>query len=155
MKKSILLKILIDILILFYILGLLGLILNIPLRKCIMSPIKICITDWNLFYWSIAFISLVAYLSFLKSLYHLRKIVKLLNHKPLSVTIIENLKITGNYFCITGINYFLVIIFLWLYQAVESGEVIIGYDMDLIPPLFIFIIGMLFTKASSLDFPKN
>lgn len=151
MKKAILLKLLIDILIFFSIIGLLGLAINMPLKKCIMSPIKICIADWNIFYWFIAIISLTAYLFFLKSLYHLRKIAKLLAHESFSNRIIENLKKSGTYFCITGIIYFLVINFLWLYLAIETGEVVIGYDMDLIPPLFIIIIGLLFRKASRFD----
>jgi len=151
MKKSVILKLLIDILILFSIVGLIGLLISIPLKKCIMSPIKICIADWNLFYWFIAIIGLTGYLFFLKSLYHLRKMAKPLDNASFSNTLINNLKKSGTYFCITGIIYSLVIIFLWLYSAIETGEVVIGYDMDLISPLFIIIIGLLFRKASSLN----
>lgn len=154
MKKSVLLKLLINILILFSIIGLLGLVINIPLKKCIMSPIKICIADWNLFYWFIAIISLIAYLFFLKSLYHLRKVANLLVNEPFS-DIINHLKKSGTCFCITGIIYSLIIIFLWAYLAIETGLVEIGYDMDLIPPLFLIIIGVLFRKTSSLSFKSH
>ena len=154
MKKSVLLKLLINVLILFSIIGLLGLAINIPLKKCIMSPIKICIADWNLFYWFIAIIGLTAYLFFLKSLYHLRKLATLLDNESFS-DIINHLKKSGTCFCYTGIIYSFVIIFLWVYLANETGEFVIGYDMDLIPPLFLIIIGILFRKISSLNFKSH
>jgi len=154
MKKSVLLKLLINVLILFSIIGLLGLAINIPLKKCIMSPIKICIADWNLFYWFIAIIGLTAYLFFLKSLYHLRKMATLLDNESFS-DIINHLKKFGTCICVTGIIYSFVIIFLWVYLAIETGLVEIGFDMDLIPPLFLIIIGVVFRKISSLNFKSH
>lgn len=149
MKKTSLLKLLINILILMSILVLVGLLINIPLRKCIMSPIKICIVDWNIFYWVIAIIGLSAYFFFIKSLYHLRKIAELLDNESLSDKI-NHFKKSGTCFYATGIIYSTVIILLWTYQAIETGKTEVGYDMDLIPPLFLIIIGLFFRKISSL-----
>ncbi|TBN00912.1 hypothetical protein EYD45_13895 [Hyunsoonleella flava] len=154
MKKSVLLKLLINVLILFSIIGLLGLAINIPLKKCIMSPIKICIADWNLFYWFIAIIGLTACSFFLKSLYHLRRTAILLDNESFS-DIINHLKKSGTCFFVTGIIYSFVIILLWAYLAIETGVVEIGYDMDLIPPLFLIIIGIIFRKISSLSFKSQ
>lgn len=154
MKKSILLRLLINTLIIFSIIGLLGLVISIPIKKCIMSPINICIADWNLFYWFIAIIGLTAYLFFLKSLYHLRKIAKQLANESFS-NITNHLKKSGTSFCVTGIIYSLIIIFLWVYLANETGEISIGYDMDLIPPLFLIIIGVFFRKVPSLSLKSH
>lgn len=148
MKKSFLLNSLINILIFLYIIGLIGLIILIPLKKCIISPIKICIVDWNIFYWFIAVISVFALLSFLKSLFHLRKIVKLQAKESSSNVIDKNLIKCGTGFITSGIIYFSIVILLWIYNAIETEAFEIGFEMDLVPPLFIIVIGMFFKMQS-------
>lgn len=155
MKKSFLLNSLINILIFLYIIGLVGLIIVIPLKKCIISPIKICIVDWNIFYWFIAVISVSALLCFLKSLFHLRKIVKLQAKESSSSIIDKNLIKCGIGFITSGIIYFSIVILLWIYKAIETGQIAIGYEMDLVPPLFIIVVGMFFKMQSKSSPNKN
>lgn len=157
MKKPFLFKVLIDILIFLYFIGLIGLVIAIPLKKCIISPVKICIVDWTLFYWFIAIISIIAYVIFLKGLYHLRKVARFLTSKKyFSKIIITNLKKSGNLFLLTGTLYFSIIIALWINRLIEEKIFEIGYDMDLIGPLFLIIIGIFFIiQSKTLLLAKN
>jgi len=144
MKKITLFKILLDVLCFFFLLWFIAFIAIVPTGKTTFNHITIAIENWNLFYWSISIVSLITFIIFIRGLYYLRKVVRLLSKKYFSDINITNSKKVGVHFLIAGVLYSSIIIILWLNKSIKTGEFEIGTDMDLIAPLTLMIIGVFF-----------
>lgn len=156
MTKPIFFKTLVDILYFLHFIGLIGLIFILPFGIVEINQENVNVEDWNLFYWLVAIIGLGAYVIFLRGLYYLRKMARfLLSKKYFSEKIITNLKKSGNHFLLTGIISLILLVILWL-NKLNAGRLEIGYDTNLIVPLFLMIIGMFFIiQSNTLALAKN
>jgi len=149
MKKTILFKTLIDILYFLHLIGLLGMIFILPFGIVNINQVNMNVEDWSLFFWIIAIVSFSTYIIFLRGLYYLRKMTRfLLSKKYFSELIISNLKKSGTHFLLTGILSLFVIILLWISKLYE-GKLELVYDINLMIPLFLMIIGMFFRLSSN------
>ena len=150
MKKAILFKTLVNILYILHFIGLTGIIFIVPFGTVNINQVNINIEDWNLFYWLISIVSLIAYIVFLRGLYYLRKMARfLLSNKYFSDSIIQNLKKSGNHFLCTGIISFTLLVAMWI-SKLSGGKFELIYDNNLLIPLFLTIIGMFFIIQSNV-----
>ena len=78
MKKAILFKTLVDIIYILHFVGLIGILFVIPFGTVNINQVNVNVEDWNLFYWFVFIVSLVAYMVFLRGLYYLRKMARFL-----------------------------------------------------------------------------
>lgn len=143
MKKSLLLKTLLNGLCFLCLLWLTP-VLMVLKGKTTINNIDIDIYHWNLFEWFVSILAVISSIFFLRGLFLLRKSVNILVTDYLSESNIENSNKTGFSFFVSGAVYFFVILILWLHEVISSKEIIIGYDMDLLVPLVIVIIGVFF-----------
>ncbi len=148
MKKITLFKMLLDILCFFFLLWFIAFIAIVPTGKTTFNHLTIDIENWNLFYWSISIASLITSIIFMRGLYYLRKVARLLAEKYFSDINIINSKKVGVHFLLAGALYSSIIVILWLKESIETGEFEIGTDMDLIAPLTLMIIGVFFIIQS-------
>lgn len=146
MKKTVLFKNLVDILYILHFIGLIGILFILPFANININEVDI--QDWNLFHWLIILLSLITYIIFLRGLYFLRRIAKflLLNHY-FSENVIEHLKKSGNYFLLTGILSFVILLGLGI-SKLSINKLYLVYNSDIIIPLFLTIIGLFFIIQS-------
>jgi len=156
MRKAILFKTLVDIIYILHFLGFLGVLFTIPFGVININQVNSQLGEWNLFFWLITFISFIAYLIFLRGLYFLRKMARfLLSNKYFSVNIIHNLKKSGNHFLYTGIISFILVIAIWI-SKLYGNQFELIYDINLLIPLFLTIIGMFFIiQSNTLNLAKG
>ena len=156
MKKTILFKTLVDVLYFFHFFGLLGVFFILPFGVVTINQVEMNVEDWSFFFWTLAVVSLVAYIIFLRGLFYLRKMARfLLSNKYFSEQIIINLKKSGTYFLFTGILSFILIFLVWISKLTED-EFKLVYDINFIIPLFLIIIGMFFIiQSKTLFLAKN
>lgn len=156
MKKAILFKTLVDILYILHFIGFFGIIFIIPFGTVNINQVNINVEDWNLFYWLVFMVSLVAYIIFLRGLYYLRKMARfLLSNKYFSDSIIQNLQKSGNNFLYTGIISFTLFAAMWI-SKLAGGKFELIYDNNLLIPLFLTIIGMFFIiQSNALNLAKG
>jgi len=156
MEKTILFKTLVDILYILHFIGLIVVIFIIPFGVVKIYQVNVNVEDLSLFYWLISIVSLIAYIIFLRGLYYLRKMARfLLSNKCFSNKIIKNLKKSGNHFLVTGIITFTLFVALWL-KKLFRGKIELIYDINLIVPLFLTIIGLFFIiQSNTLDLAKH
>lgn len=156
MAKTILFKTLVDILYILHFFGLIGIIFIIPFGTVNINQVDIKVEDWNLLYWLVFIVSLLAYIIFLRGLYYLRKMARfLLSNKYFSDNIIQNLNKSGNHFLYTGIISFILFAALWISKLV-GGKFKLIYDNNLLIPLFLTIIGMFFIiQSKTLNMAKG
>ncbi len=156
MKKEILFKTLVDIIYILHFMGLVGIALNIPYGVININQVNMNVMDWNIFHWLIFIISLIAYIIFLRGLYFLRKMSRfLLSNRYFSKKIIHNLKKSGKYFLQTGIILFVLYFVPYVYRFC-GGEIELMYEINLLIPLFLTMIGLFFTiQSDSLILAKN
>jgi hypothetical protein len=128
----------------------------LPFAIVNIHQVHVNVEDWCLFYCLISVTSFITYIIFLRGLYHLKKMAKLLlTNKYFSEKIIEYLKRSGNYFLLTGIISFALFFVLWL-NKLYGGKFELIYDRDLLIPLFLTIIGMFFMiQSNTLVLAKN
>lgn len=156
MKRINLFKILLDILFSIYSVWLIPIIFNIPNGKTTINHVNFDMESWDTFSWFIAIISLLCYFFILRGLHFLRKLTEILSDKSFSDIHITNSKNVGYLFLLSGILLFIIIILLWLNRSLSTGIYEIGYDMDLIAPLTLLIIGMFFNiQTKNIILAKN
>ena len=139
-----------------YLIWLIPFITIVPYGKTSINNVTIDIENWNLFYWLLAITALTTYVIFLKGLYFLRKVARILSDKHFSDMNIIHSKKAGIHFLLAGGLYFLIIVFLWLNRSITTGVIEIGTDMDLIAPLSLTIIGVFFIiQSKNLSLAKS
>lgn len=151
MKNNILFKTLVDIL--FFLQGFAfpGFLLLMPLGASSSYNVYINfdVETWNLIHWGCLILSLIIYIVFLRGLYFLRKIARLLLAKRyFTNNYIQKLKITGIHFLISGILYAVLLVGIWMSKLFD-GMLTFKYDTNVITPLFITIIGLFFILQSN------
>jgi len=145
MKKINLFKTLLDILIFLFLIWVTPWLFYVfPYERTTLGSVTIDIESWSLFFWFLAIIGLIAYLVFLRGLYFLRKVAKVFSEQYFSDGNISNSKKAGIHFLLAGTLYFSIIMILWLNRLIDLGQFEIGYDMDIITPLTLMIIGVFF-----------
>lgn len=155
MKRSVLFKSLVDILYFLLIVGFLGSIFTIALSKFDIYDINFKTENFGFFYWSILIINLITYLIFLRGLFFLRKVARiLLSGKYFNQNIIVNLKKSGVHFLLTGIISSLVLLLSWL-SKINLGKMEFVFDSNLISTLFLAIIGLFFIIQSHTLYLAN
>jgi len=151
MKNSILFKTLIDIFYFIHLSGLILIVICLPFGVINPSIVKIQGINpehFGFIHWALLFITVIAYIIFLRGLFYLRKVARFLLSKGyFTETVILNLKKTGTHFISTGIVYFIIILSLLL-LTLSKGKIEIGYDFNLLAALFVTIIGLFFTMFS-------
>ena len=156
MKKTILFKTLVDILFVLHIVGLFGILLILPFGVFNFNEVNVETANWSIFNWLILLGGFSAYIVFLKGLYFLRKIARnLLSNKYFSLVVINNIKKSGTHFLLTGILSLGILILLW-FSKLFHGKLEFGYDLNLMIPFFLMIIGLfLIIQSNSLFIAKG
>ncbi len=156
MKKEILFKTLVDVIYIFHFMGLVEILFIIPYGVVNINQVDIRVEDWNLFHWIVFVVSLGGYIIFLRGLYYLRKMAKfLLSNKYFSEKIIDNLKKSGNHFLLAGVILLGLHIVLLIYK-IYGEKIELIYEINLLIPLFLTMIGLFFTiQSDSLILAKN
>jgi len=145
MKKNNVFKTLLDILVFIFLIGTIStIIFIIRVGRFTINHVIIDVENWNLFFWFIAVVSLLTYIIFLRGLYFLRKIAKIVSVQYFSDINISNSKKVGIHFLLSGILYFFIIVILWINRLIDLGQFEIGTDFDIIVPLTLMIIGVFF-----------
>jgi len=79
----------------------------------------------------------------------------LLTHKYFSKQIIRSLKISGTHFLLAGVMFMVIMILGWIGKLSE-GLLEFVYDVNLMVPLFLMIIGLFFIiQSEALLVAKN
>ena len=156
MKKSFLFKSLVDYLYFLNIGGFLLLLIFIPFGLVESIQINGSDEDWSVLVVSISCISVLTYIVFLRGVYYLRKMARhLLTNKYFSKQIIKSLKTSGTHFLLAGIMFIIIMILGWIGKLSE-GHFELVYDVNLMIPLFLMIIGLFFIiQSETLLLPKN
>ena len=156
MKKSFLFKSLVDYLYFLNIGGFLLLLIFIPFGLVESIQINGSDEDWSVLVVSISCISVLTYIVFLRGVYYLRKMARhLLTNKYFSKQIIKSLKTSGTHFLLAGIMFIIIMILGWIGKLSE-GHFELVYDVNLMIPLFLMIIGLFFIiQSETLLLAKN
>jgi len=156
MTKPLLFKSLVDILYFLHVIGLLGILIIIPLGVVNINQVNMDVKDWSSLSFSIAIISVSAYIIFLRGLYFLRKMAGfLVSNKYFSELIIKRLKKSGVHFSLAGILSLVIIFLAWIGKLYD-GKLELIYDLNLMIPLFLMIIGLFFIiQSEALLVAKN
>ena len=156
MKKSFLFKSLVDYLYFLNIGGFLLLLIFIPFGLVESIQINGSDEDWSVLVVSISCISVLTYIVFLRGVYYLRNMARhLLTHKYFSKQIIRSLKISGTHFLSAGVMFMVIMILGWIGKLSE-GHFELVYDVNLMIPLFLMIIGLFFIiQSETLLLAKN
>jgi len=149
MKKIKLFKTLLDILVFIFSIGVIStVVFIIRVGRFTINHVIIDVENWSFFYWFIAIVSLMSYIIFLRGLYFLRKIAKVVSEQYFSDINVSNSKKVGTHFLLAGILYLFIIVILWINRLIDLGQFEIGTDFDLISPLTLIIIGVFFMIQS-------
>lgn len=156
MKKSFLFKSLVDYLYFLNIGGFFLLLIFIPFGLVESIQINESDEDWSVLVVSISCISVLTYIVFLRGVYYLRKMARhLLTNKYFSKQIIKSLKTSGTHFLLAGIMFIIIMILGWIGKLSE-GHFELVYDVNLMIPLFLMIIGLFFIiQSETLLLAKN
>ena len=156
MKKSFLFKSLVDYLYFLNIGGFLLLLIFIPFGLVESNQINGSDEDWSILVVSISCISVITCIIFLRGVYYLRKMARhLLANKYFSKQTIKNLKISGTHFSLAGILSLVIIFLAWIGKLYD-GKLELIYDLNLMIPLFLLIIGLFFIiQSEALLVAKN
>ena len=159
MKSNRLFKILLDILCFIYLTWLIAPIIFIINVGGVTINHDIVVKDienWDFYNWFIAVVSLLTYIIFLRGLYFLRKVARVLPYQYFSDINISNSKKVGAQFLLAGTLYFSIIMILWIEESIDLREFSIGTDMDLVPSLSLMLIGTFFIlQSKNLLLAKN
>jgi len=150
MKNNILFKTLVDIL--FFLQGFAfpGFLVLMPLGASASYNVHINfdVETWNIIHWGCLILSLIIYIVFLRGLYFLRKVARLLMSKKYFTQIfIITIKKSGVNLLISGTLYFILIIGIWINKSFNN-HLEITYNTNVIMPLFICTIGLFFIIQS-------
>lgn len=156
MKKASLFKTLADILYFLHFIGLIGIVLIIPFGIVNINQVDMRVQDWTIFYWLILVIILITYIIFLRGLYYLRRMAKLLlSNIYFSEQISTNMRKSGIHFLLTGIISIIPVALLWTNKLI-GGEISLTIDNNLMIPFFLMIIGLFFIiQSDALFLAKN
>ncbi|PTM02968.1 MAG: hypothetical protein DA405_11745 [Bacteroidetes bacterium] len=156
MKKTILFKSLVDVLYTLQVIGFIAVLIMIPFGLVNITNENASAEKWDLFYWLVFTFTLVKSLVFLRGLYFLRRIARiLLSDKYFSEDIIRYLRKSGNHFLLSSLISFALILAQWIGKIVD-GKIELGYDQELLVPLFLAIIGIFFIiQSGTLDLAKS
>lgn len=156
MKKSFLFKSLVDYLYFLNIGGFFLLLIFIPFGLVESIQINESDEDWSVLVVSISCISVLTYIVFLRGVYYLRKMARhLLTNKYFSKQIIKSLKTSGTHFLLAGIMFIIIMILGWI-GKLSDGHFELVYDVNLMIPLFLMIIGLFFIiQSETLLLAKN
>lgn len=139
MKKASLFKTLADILYFLHFIGLIGIVLIIPFGIVNINQVDMRVQDWTIFYWLILVIILITYIIFLRGLYYLRRMAKLLlSNIYFSEQISTNMRKSGIHFLLTGIISIIPVALLWTNKLI-GGEISLTIDNNLMIPFFLMI----------------
>ena len=156
MKKSFLFKSLVDYLYILNVGGFLLLLITISFGFVEINEIKGSDEDWSVLAISISCVSALTCIVFLRGVYYLRKIaLHLLTNKYFSKQIIKYLKISGTHFLLAGVMFVVIMILRWI-GKLRVGLFEFVYDINLMVPLFLMIIGLFFMiQSEALLVAKN
>ena len=156
MKKSFLFKSLVDYLYILNVGGFLLLLITISFGFVEINEIKGSDEDWSVLAISISCVSALTCIVFLRGVYYLRKIARhLLTNKYFSKQIIKYLKISGTHFLLAGVMFVVIMILGWI-GKLREGLFEFVYDINLMVPLFLMIIGLFFMiQSEALLVAKN
>ena len=156
MKKSFLFKSLVDYLYILNVGGFLLLLITISFGFVEINEIKGSDEDWSVLAISISGVSALTCIVFLRGVYYLRKIARhLLTNKYFSKQIIKYLKISGTHFLLAGVMFVVIMILGWI-GKLREGLFEFVYDINLMVPLFLMIIGLFFMiQSEALLVAKN
>ena len=156
MKKSFLFKSLVDYLYILNVGGFLLLLITISFGFVEINEIKGSDEDWSVLAISISCVSALTCIVFLRGVYYLRKIARhLLTNKYFSKQIIKYLKISGTHFLLAGVMFVVIMILRWI-GKLRVGLFEFVYDINLMVPLFLMIIGLFFMiQSEALLVAKN
>ena len=148
MKNSVLFKTLIDFLFFLHAFAFPGFLVMLPLGTSTNIEFTFDVENWTLMYWAFLILSLTVYVTFLRGLYFLRKVARLLlSKKYFTQEFISNMKTTGTHFLIAGTLYFVLLLGIWI-NKLTIGQFELKYNTNVITPLFICIIGLFFIIQS-------
>ena len=156
MKKSFFFKSLVDYLYILNVGGFLLLLITISFGFVEINEIKGSDEDWSVLAISISCVSALTCIVFLRGVYYLRKIARhLLTNKYFSKQIIKYLKISGTHFLLAGVMFVVIMILRWI-GKLRAGLFEFVYDINLMVPLFLMIIGLFFMiQSEALLVAKN
>tara|TARA_R110001592_G_scaffold131477_1_gene345394 strand:- start:169865 stop:170362 length:498 start_codon:yes stop_codon:yes gene_type:complete len=156
MKKTILFKTLVDVLYTLQVIGFIAVLFMIPFGLVNITNENVSAQEWDLFYWLVFTVTLVKSLVFLRGLYFLRRMARiLLSDKYFSGNIIRYLRKSGNHFLLASLISFALIFAQWIGKMV-NGKIELGYDQEILVPLFLAIIGIFFIiQSGTLDLAKS
>ena len=156
MKKSILFKSLVDYLYFLNIGFFCLLLITIPFGLIEINEINGNGERWSVLAISISCICILTCIVFLRGVYYLRKMARhLLTHKYFSKQIIRSLKISGTHFLLAGVMFVVIMILGWI-GKLREGLFEFVYDINLMVPLFLMIIGLFFMiQSEALLVAKN
>jgi len=148
MKKTFILKTLIDILYFLHILGLSAILYKLPFGIDNINQGNLNIEEWSILHWNNLLFSIFSYIAFLIGLFYLRKLARfLLSKKHFTDAIIISLKKCGIFFMSSGIIHILLFSILW-FAKLCNGKFELSYNTNSMFPLFLIIIGLFFTIQS-------
>lgn len=157
MRNKFLFKTMIDILYITFLLVFVALVITIPLgfmaegKLIIGGKPSVMIYDGvgiGVFPIIVTILKIVCYAIFLRGLYFLRKVAHfILRNQLFDKELIEKIKIAGNHFLYTGVLYFATL-FLAFIGRMTNGKLALSYDVNLMIPCFLVIIGLFFVIQS-------
>lgn len=149
MKNKFLFKTLIDVLYFTFLLAFVAALITIPMGVILSEkPISAIYDNWNIISSIVSWLNFASYLLFLRALYFLRKVAHLiLQNQLFDSEMAQKVKTSGNHFLYTGMLHFVTLAFVFIGKLTE-GKLFISYDINLLLPFFLVIIGLFFVIQS-------